>query len=68
MWDAGIFRVEKRLRNGARVPVLRERRGLRPFLGCGGLEQAVKSALMHSGKFLPWQVVVLSTDGHILSE
>ena len=35
---------------------------------CGGLEQAVKSALMHSGKFLPWQVVVLSTDGHILSE
>ncbi|MDO4389912.1 MAG: 4Fe-4S dicluster domain-containing protein [Eubacteriales bacterium] len=35
---------------------------------CGGLEQAVKSALMRSGKFLPWQVVVLSTDGHILSE
>ena len=35
---------------------------------CGGLEQAVKTALMRSGKFLPWQVVVLSTDGHILSE
>ena len=35
---------------------------------CGGLEQAVKNALMHSGKFLPRQVVVLSTDGHILSE
>ena len=35
---------------------------------CGGLEQAVKNALMGSGKFLPWQVVVLSTDGHILSE
>ena len=33
---------------------------------CGGLEQAVKSALMHSGKFLPWQVVTLSRDGRIL--
>ena len=35
---------------------------------CGGLEQAVKTALMQSGKFLPWQVVVLSIDGRILSE
>ena len=33
---------------------------------CGGLEAAVKSALQASGKFLPWQVVTLSTDGRIL--
>ena len=33
---------------------------------CGGLEQAVKRALQQSGKFLPWQVVTVSTDGKIL--
>lgn len=33
---------------------------------CGGLENAVKRALQDSGKFLPWQVVVLSTNGEIL--
>ena len=33
---------------------------------CGGLEQAVKRALQASGKFLPWQVVTISTDGQIL--
>lgn len=33
---------------------------------CGGLEQAAKTALMASGKFLPWQVVTISTDGRIL--
>ena len=33
---------------------------------CGGLEQAVKKALQQSGKFIPWQVVVLSIDGNIL--
>ena len=33
---------------------------------CGGLEQAVKNALQASGKFLPWQVVTISIDGHIL--
>lgn len=35
---------------------------------CGGLEHAAKSALQKSGKFLPWQVVTLSTDGRILDE
>jgi ferredoxin len=35
---------------------------------CGGLEHAVKQALQASGKWIPWQVVVLSTDGEILSE
>ena len=35
---------------------------------CGGLENAVKRALQASGKFLPWHVVVISTDGRILSE
>lgn len=29
---------------------------------CGGLEMAVKKALQNSGKFLPWQVVTISTD------
>ena len=33
---------------------------------CGGLEHAVKTALKDSGKFLPWQVVTISTDGRIL--
>ncbi|MBE6573116.1 MAG: ferredoxin [Ruminococcaceae bacterium] len=33
---------------------------------CGGIENAVKRALMASGKFIPWQVVTISTDGKIL--
>ncbi len=33
---------------------------------CGGLEHAVKNALQASGKFIPWQVVTISTDGRIL--
>ena len=33
---------------------------------CGGIEQAVVTALKNSGKFLPWQVVTLSTDGRVL--
>lgn len=33
---------------------------------CGGIEQAVKTALQNSGKFLPWQVVTISTEGQIL--
>ena len=33
---------------------------------CGGLVNAVKRALMASGKFIPWQVVTVSTDGKIL--
>ncbi len=33
---------------------------------CGGIEFAVKRALQESGKFIPWQVVTISTDGQIL--
>ena len=33
---------------------------------CGGIEQAAKLAIQRSGKFLPWQVVTISTDGRIL--
>ncbi len=33
---------------------------------CGGIENAVKRALQNSGKFIPWQVVTVSTDGRIL--
>lgn len=33
---------------------------------CGGLENAAKTALQSSGKFIPWQVVTISTDGRIL--
>ena len=33
---------------------------------CGGLEMAAKKALQNSGKFIPWQVVTISTDGRIL--
>lgn len=33
---------------------------------CGGLEHAAVTALKNSGKFLPWQVVTISTDGRIV--
>ncbi len=33
---------------------------------CGGIENAVKKALQASKKFIPWQVVVISTDGRIV--
>ena len=33
---------------------------------CGGIENAVKCALQVSGKFIPWQVVTISTTGKIL--
>ena len=35
---------------------------------CGGLERAAKTALQQSGKFIPWNVVTISTDGRILDE
>jgi ferredoxin len=35
---------------------------------CGGIVNAVKSALMNCGKLIPWQVVTISTDGEILEE
>jgi Fe-S-cluster-containing hydrogenase component 2 len=35
---------------------------------CGGLEYAVLQALESSGKYIPCQTVVLSTDGEVLSE
>ena len=33
---------------------------------CGGIENAVKRALQASGKFIPWKIVTISTDGRIL--
>ena len=33
---------------------------------CGGLQRAAEIALRNSGKFIPWQVVTISRDGHIL--
>lgn len=33
---------------------------------CGGIENAVKTALSNCGKLIPWQVTVISTDGIIL--
>lgn len=32
---------------------------------CGGIVQAVKNALMASGKMIPWQVTIITTDGQI---
>ncbi len=32
---------------------------------CGGIENAAKQAICSSGKFLPWQVVTVTTDGKI---
>ncbi len=33
---------------------------------CSGIENAAKRALQASGKFIPWQVITISTDGKIL--
>lgn len=33
---------------------------------CGGLSNAVVTALKNSGKMIPWQIITLSTDGQIL--
>lgn len=33
---------------------------------CGGIQMAAQNALKASGKFIPWQVVVIGTDGRIL--
>lgn len=33
---------------------------------CGGIEMAAKTALQNSGKFIPWNVVTVATDGTIL--
>ncbi len=33
---------------------------------CGGLVQAVRQALLTSGKMIPWRIVTVSTDGQIL--
>ena len=33
---------------------------------CGGIEMAARRALQVSGKFIPWQVVTISTDGRKL--
>lgn len=33
---------------------------------CGGMEYAVKQALQISGKFIPWRIITISTDGRIL--
>ena len=33
---------------------------------CSGLENAVVTALKNCGKMIPWQVVIMSTDGRIL--
>lgn len=35
---------------------------------CGGIESAVRQALLASGKMIPWQVVTISTDGRILAD
>lgn len=32
---------------------------------CGGIEHAAKTALQNSGKFIPWQVITITTDGQI---
>lgn len=33
---------------------------------CGGLEQAIKTALQTCGKMIPWQIVTITSDGRIL--
>ena len=33
---------------------------------CGGIENAVKKALQQSGKFIPWRIVTVTTDGRLV--
>ena len=33
---------------------------------CGGIENATKRALQNSGKFIPWQIITITTDGRII--
>jgi Pyruvate/2-oxoacid:ferredoxin oxidoreductase delta subunit len=35
---------------------------------CGGIVNAVKNAILQSGKMLPWHVVTISTEGEILED
>lgn len=35
---------------------------------CGGIEAAAKRALQASGKFIPWRVATITTDGEILAD
>lgn len=35
---------------------------------CSGLAQAVKQALVNSGKMIPWQIVTISTNGDIVED
>lgn len=35
---------------------------------CGGIVNAVKSALVKSGKLIPWRVVIVGTDGTIIED
>ncbi|EQF24314.1 4Fe-4S binding domain protein [Clostridioides difficile CD160] len=35
---------------------------------CGGIVNAVKTALQNSGKMIPWQIVTISVDGKIVDE
>lgn len=35
---------------------------------CGGLQRAAENALKKSGKFVPWQVITISTDGKIIDD
>ena len=35
---------------------------------CGGLDRAVRRALINSGKMIPWQVVIIASDGKVISE
>lgn len=35
---------------------------------CGGIVNAVKKALIDSGKMIPWRIVTISTDGRVIEE
>lgn len=35
---------------------------------CGGIVNAVKQALLNSGKMIPWSIVTITTDGRIMEE
>jgi ferredoxin len=35
---------------------------------CGGIVNAVKTAILNSGELIPWRMIILSTDGRIIED
>ena len=64
--ESGGARSTRPRSNGADWSDISHRTPPRTDLVSVGIENAVRKALRDSGKFIPWQVITISTDGEIL--